>query len=636
MTVVDDIKSRLDLVDLVSENVKLKKSGKNYTGFCPFHSNTKTPAFVVFSDTGTWRCFGQCNEGGDIFRYVMKREGWDFSQALKYLAERAGIELHPVTPESRAVDEAEDRQRKLLDDAVIFYRHQLINTPEGRKALDYLHGRNLRDEILDAFGIGYAPNNSDAILNHFRGRGFSEEELVDSGLVNRRDNGQPFDRFRNRIQFPIRTAEGKMAGFGGRILDPNDVPKFMNSPQTLIFDKGHLLYGLHAARKPIRSQNQVVIVEGYLDVLALHQAGFTNAVSPMGTALTENQLRLIKGLTHRIILALDPDAAGVHATLRGLDTARQALDHATDRVFDVRGLMHQEARLEADIRVASLPDGLDPDDVVARDPAEWEKLIKNAKHIITHVIDTLVMDKDLEDPRVKREIASQVIPLIEDIANPIERDGYRQQLARIIRVDERALVTSRNTPPQTRRRRRSEQPGASPTTQSPGIAKSGQDTPLEKYILGSLLGDPELIYRLDRELQINGLKSVGEDDFPDADYRGLFDVIHKAIDQAQIDPKQYIADKLPTSLETLVDEIKIPADKSDHQRLRHVEELQRAVIRLRRNTVNANLLQLKFLQEETQLSEDWRNLPYQSLVIQYTQMRDKLDRALGNTRIRET
>ncbi len=253
---------------------------------------------------------------------------------------------------------------------------------------------------------------------------------MDSGLVSRRDNGQLFDRFRNRILFPIRTAEGKMAGFGGRILDPNDVPKFLNSPQTLIFDKGHLLYGLHAARKPIRAANQVVIVEGYLDVLALHQAGFTNAVSPMGTALTEDQLRLVKGLTRRIVLALDPDTAGINATLRGLDTARQALDHTADRVFDVRGLMHQEARLEADIRVASMPDGLDPDDVVARDPGEWERLIANAKHIITHVIDTLIVDKNLEDPRVKREIASQVLPLIEDVANPIERDGYRQQLAR--------------------------------------------------------------------------------------------------------------------------------------------------------------------------------------------------------------
>ena len=636
MTVVDEIKTRLDLVDIVSENVKLKKSGKNHTGFCPFHSNTKTPAFVVFSDTGTWRCFGQCNEGGDIFRYVMKREGWDFSQTLKYLAERAGVALHPVTPESQAADEAGDRQRKLLEDAVIFYSHQLINTPDGRKALDYLHHRNLRDEVLDAFGVGYAPNFNDGILNHFRSRGLSDDELVDSGLVSRRDNGQAFDRFRNRIMLPIRTAEGKMAGFGARILNPDDVPKFLNSPQTLIFDKGRLLYGLYAARKVIRTQNQVVIVEGYLDVLALHQAGFNNVVSPMGTALTEDQLRLVKGLTRRIILALDPDTAGVNATLRGLDTARQALDHATDRVFDVRGLMHQEARLEADIRVASLPDGLDPDEVVNRNPGEWAEIITKAKHIITHVIDTLVVDKNLEDPKIKSEIASQVLPLIEDIANPIERDSYRQQLARVIRVDERALTTTRNMQPATRRHRRAQEEVKTAPYPVQGATKPDQDTLLEKYVLGSLLRDPELIYRLDRELQINGLKAVGADDFPGADFRGLFDVIHKAIDQAQIDPSQYITENLPEGLVPLADEIRTPADKTDFQKLRHVEELQRGVIRLRRNLVNESLLQLRFLQEETQSSEDWRNLPYQSLVIQYTQMRDKLDRALGNTRIRET
>jgi DNA primase len=635
MTVVDDIKTRLDLVDLVSENVKLKKSGKNYTGFCPFHSNTKTPAFVVFSDTGTWRCFGQCNEGGDIFRYVMKREGWDFSQALKYLAERAGVALHPVTPESQAADEAGDRQRKLLEEAVIFYRHQLINTADGKKALDYLKHRNLRDEVLDAFGVGYAPGTHDAILNHFRSRDISEDELVDSGLASRRDNGQAFDRFRNRIMFPIRTAEGKMAGFGARILNPDDVPKFLNSPQTLVFDKGRLLYGLHAARKAIRTLNQVVIVEGYLDVLALHQAGFNNVVSPMGTALTEDQLRLVKGLTRRIILALDPDTAGINATLRGLDTARQALDHTTDRVFDVRGLMHQEARLEADIRVASLPEGLDPDDVVARNPEEWAEIIKKAKHIIMHVIDTLVVDKNLEDPRVKSEIAAEVLPLIEDIANPIERDTYRQQLARIIRVDERALATTRKVPPAARKRQNLSQTEKVLPMAPPRETRPDQDTLLEKYILGSLIRDPELIYRLDRELQVNGLKAVSAEDFPGADFRSIFDVIHKAIDQAQMDPAQFIGENLPEGLVALVDEIRTPPDKTDFQKIRHVEELQRGVIRLRRNQVNDSLMQLRFLQEETQAGEDWRNLPYQNLVIQYTQMRDKLDRALGNTRIRE-
>jgi DNA primase len=635
MTVVDDIKSRLDLVDLVSETVKLKKSGKNYSGFCPFHANTKTPAFVVFSDTGTWRCFGQCNEGGDIFRFVMKKEGWDFPQALKYLAERAGIQLQPITPERQAADEAGDRQRKLLEEAVIFYHHQMISTTEGQKALEYLHLRNLRDEILQAFEIGYAPNSNDALLTYLQSKSCSVEELVDSGLISRRDSGQVFDRFRHRIMFPIRTAEGKMAGFGGRILNSEDIPKFLNSPQTLVFDKGKLLYGLHAARKMIRSKNQVIIVEGYLDVLALHQAGFTNVVSPMGTALTEDQLHLVKGLTRRIVLALDPDTAGVNATLRGLDTARQALDHATDRVFDVRGLMHQEARLEADIRVATMPDGLDPDDVVARSPDEWTNLISNSKHIITHVIDSLVIDKNLEDPRIKSEIAAQVLPLIEDIANPIERDSYRQQLARILKVDERALTTTiRKKQPISRKRPHVQEEKTSNRPVVPGLVKVGISEPLEKYILGSLITNPESIYRLDRELQSNGLKTISEDDFPDADYRTLYNIIGKAIEQTQEDPIEYISTNIPESLLDIADGIRIPLDITEHQKLRHIEELHRAVIRLRRNTVNENLLQLRFLQEETQAEEDWRNMPYQNLVVQYTQMRDKLDRALVNTRIR--
>jgi len=357
----------------------------------------------------------------------------------------------------------------------------------------------------------------------------------------------------------------------------------------------------------------------------------------MGTALTEDQLRLVKGLTRRIVLALDPDTAGLKATLRGLESARQASDTTTDHnFFDVRGLMQHEARLEADIRVASLPDGMDPDEVVARNPDEWAELIKKSKHIITHVIDSLVMDKNLDDPKVKSEVASQVLPLIEDIANPIERDGYRQQLARTIRVDERALAVARNAPPVTRKHRRETPEVKGAPTRVHTVTRTGRETLLEKYILGSLLGDPELIYRLDRELQINGLNALSADDFPDADYHSLFDVIHRAIDQAQTDPVQYVTDNLPDGLLPLVNEIKVPVDNTDYQKLRHVEELHRGVIRLRRNLVNESLLQLRFLQEETQSNEDWRNLPYQSLVVQYTQMRDKLDRALGNTRIRES
>ena len=234
--------------------------------------------------------------------------------------------------------------------------------------------------------------------------------MIDAGLVSERDSGGVYDRFRHRVMFPIRDERGRMAGFGARILNPEDVPKFLNSPQTVLFDKGRLLYGLDRARKAIRAQDQVVIVEGYLDVIALHQAGFENTVSPMGTALTEHQLYLLKRFTRRIVLALDPDAAGDKATLRGLQIARQTMDREQDPVFDARGLLGHEARLQADIRVTTLPDGLDPDDVVNRDPQEWQRILDNARPIVIHVMETLAADRDLDDPKVKTDMAAQVMP----------------------------------------------------------------------------------------------------------------------------------------------------------------------------------------------------------------------------------
>ncbi len=455
MNTIEEIKSRLDIVDLVSETVKLRRSGKSYSGFCPFHPNSRTPAFVVFPDSGTWRCFGQCNEGGDIFRFVMKKEGWDFPQALKYLAEKAGVQLQAPTPEVQEARQENDRLQALLADAAEFYRQQLLHTPPGIAALDYLHTRGLKDPILETFQIGYAPQSWEITLHHLTARGYSTEDVQRAGMLSERESGGFYDRFRNRIMIPIRDMNGGMVGFGARILDPNDVPKFLNSPQTPLFDKGRLLYGLDQSRKSIRAQDQVVIVEGYLDVIALHQAGFTNAVSPMGTALTEDQLRLLKRFTRRIVLALDADAAGEKATLRGLDIARQAMDHTSEPVFDARGLLHYETRLQADVRVTTLPPGLDPDDVANRDPQEWAGLVKAARPVVEHVMATLAAGQDLNDAKVKSRIAAQVLPLIEDVQNPVERESYRQSLARLIRVDERALLNTQAVAAPPRRGRRS-------------------------------------------------------------------------------------------------------------------------------------------------------------------------------------
>lgn len=635
MSTIDEIKIRIDIADLVSETVQLRRSGKNYTGFCPFHSNTRTPAFVVFPETGTWRCFGQCNEGGDIFGFVMKKEGWDFSEALRYLADRAGVELESLTPEQQTAVEEHEHLRALLEIAVAYYRHNLFNTPAGKSVLDYLHQeRALKDETIEAFGLGYAPDSWEAGLTHFKAKGYQEADLIAVGLVTEReseDGAGIYDRFRHRIMFPIRDERGRMAGFGARIVNPEDVPKFLNSPQTDLFDKGRILYGLDRARKGIREQDQVVIVEGYLDVIALHQEGFTNAVSPMGTALTEHQLRLLKRFSRRMILALDADAAGDKATIRGVEVARQALDREADPVFNARGLLGSEARLKADIRVTTLPDGLDPDEVVAGEPGEWERIVSEARPIVLHVMETLAKDQDLEDPKVKSEIARQVLPLISDVRDPVEREAYRQRLARFLKVDERVFldavaIGSGRKPSRQRSFRPAEQSEKPVREEVPIQATSDL---LEAHCLSVLLRRPDLVYLVDRALLENGLSRLSVDDFQSADHQILLQLIDDSLKQDRTEPNIFVQNSLTLHLMELADRLLVQTEKLDPNEDKVLEDLLRALIVLRQRRLFQQIDHLRYLMEEAQGRPETSVAEYQKTMVQYITARSRLDRALG-------
>jgi DNA primase len=627
MTAVDEIKSRIDIVDFISQSVKLKRTGKNYSGMCPFHPNSRTPAFAVFPDSGTWRCFGQCNEGGDIFKFVMKKEGWDFPAALKFLAEKAGVKLEPLTPQRQQQEEQFSRLRALLEEAVLFYRHQLTQTPAGKPALDYLLKRGIQPQTMETFGLGYAPAGWEVALTHFTGKGYTERELLDAGLVTEKQEGTGVrDRFRNRIMFPIRDGMGKMCGFGARILDPNDIPKFLNSPQTALFDKGRLLYGLDQARKPIRTLEQAVIVEGYLDVIALHQAGFGNTVSPMGTALTEDQLRMLKRFTRRIVLALDADAAGEKATLRGLELAREAMDHSTELTFDARGLLRHEARLQADVRVTTLPAGKDPDEVALADPQAWAQIVSAAKPIVEHVMATLAASRNLDDSKEKREVARVILPLIEDVPDPVERDAYRQKLARLLKVDERALVSSpRGVPP----KRLSRKPVVTGT--APVIQPERQPTSerlvfeMEKHALHLLFQMPEVLYQVDRRLQSAELNRVSGDDFIQTDHAALFHLLGKALGQDQQDPARFIQENTPENLSDLVQVLLQPPSKGKLTEDRVLDDIVRTLIHLRQLRISEGISQLRYLQEEAQQSDGVDLNPYNEMILQYTKARSKLD-----------
>jgi len=626
MSTIDEIKSRIDIVDLVSEaGVKLRHAGKNYTGFCPFHENKKTPAFVVWPESGTWRCFGQCNEGGDIFKFVMKRENLDFKEALEKLAARAGVEIPTFKKESPKEKEAHEHLRRLLEDAVIFYRSHLL---ASKDILDYLHAkRGLTEASIEIFGLGYAPRSWDAVLTHFTQRGYQVRDLLEAGLISERESGGYYDRFRNRIMIPIRDATRRMAGFGARIVDPDDIPKFLNSPETVLFTKGRLLYGLDRAHKAIRATDQAVIVEGYLDVIALHQAGYENAVSPMGTALTEDQLRLLKKFTRRIVLALDPDTAGQKAILRGLDAARAAMDRQGELDFDPRGLLRNEARLQADLRVASLPDGMDPDEIVARNRDEWAQLIDSAKPIVEHVMISLGEGRDLKDHRVVNEIANQVLPLIQDLPSPADREFFTQRLARYLRVDERAFIGTQVARPQVKRPRQPQRPPKQAVSREKIAVTVSSSKMVEEYVIAVLFRRPELVFRLDRLLQQFDLVSLAAEDFEYTDHQMMFRLIRESVEQDRTEHHDFVVGAVPESLQGLSRDLFAQTEKMERLDEKLLEELLRGVIKLRRVTAGENLNQLRFLQEEAHQSGDLRATSYQDLVLQNTRLLRDLDQA---------
>jgi DNA primase len=626
MTVVEDIKQRIDLVDVVSQTVKLKRTGKNLIGFCPFHSNTRTPAFVVFPDSQSWRCFGQCNEGGDLFGFVMKRDNLDFQEALKQLADKAGVTLKPQTQADQKHDQERETLVDIMEASAAFYRQQMLETTPGKKALDYLHHRGLTDETIKIWGLGYAPDSWSMLLDHLLAKGYTRELILQAGMLSQGDDGRVYDRFRDRLMFPIRGIYGRLAGFGGRVLNPDDVPKYLNSPATDLFDKGRLLYGLDQARGAMRSDSQAVIVEGYMDVIGLHQAGFTNAVSPMGTALTEAQFHLVKKMTSNIILALDPDAAGQKATLRGLETARKAMDMDEQLDFDSRGLLKIERFLKADIRVTTLPDGKDPDEIVLEDPEAWRKIIAEAKPVVNHVMDSLAEGQDLADPKVKRSIAEQVLPLIEDVGSTIEREAYRQRLAALLRLDARSLQPATTTVSHDRRRRnkpQEEDPGAQ--IRQP-ITLAAKNRLLEEFTLKYLVLDPDSLYQIDRALAQYELTELNLEDFQEGDMKHLFTLVKQSLAQTEYERSDFVEMNLGDDFELP----KIPAAEAEtltDTQSRLFKDRLRSILRLRKNNVEDRLSEIHYLQNETEektYSSEEANLLYLDLI----ETRRKIDQAL--------
>ena len=417
MSVIDEVKQRLDIVEVVGQYVQLQKAGRNYKAICPFHAE-RAPSFFVSPDRQSWHCFGACNTGGDIFSFVMKKENLEFGDALRLLAERAGVTLVERRPEEEA---ERDRLREANEAAASFYHRLLVSNEAGQKARRYLEERGLDLKTIQDFQLGYSPSGWESLCQHLRERRYGDEEMVAAGLAIEGERGLR-DLFHQRIMFPIADVRGRVVGFGGRSLpvegEEEIQPKYLNTPQTATFDKGGLLYALDKAKEHIRREGLALIVEGYMDAIAAHQHGFPNVVASMGTALSERQVRLLKRFSRDVVLALDADTAGQEATLRAVEYQ------------DILG---------RDIRVVIFPEGRDPDQVIRSDREAWSALLANAQPLLDYKFEAVSSALDLSQPRQRSQAAEELLPLVAAIGDRIVQAHYLQRLARLAQTRESTL-----------------------------------------------------------------------------------------------------------------------------------------------------------------------------------------------------
>lgn len=622
MSVVDEIKNRIDIVDFISGYVPLKKAGRNYKGLCPFHSE-KTPSFIVFPDSQSWHCFGACGTGGDIFTFLMKRENLDFGEALRVLAARAGVQLEPVTPAKAAEQEQEERLFAINAAAAEYFHDLLLSSEQAEHARAYLEKRGVTPDSWRTFKLGYSLDEWHALQNHLRGRGFRHEDVVEVGLIIQREGGEGYyDRFRGRLMFPIRDIRGRVIGFGGRVLDASE-PKYMNSPQSAIFDKGSVLYGIDLARGPIRSLNQVVIVEGYMDVIMAHQHGIGNVVASMGTALTETQLRTLSRLTKRFALALDSDAAGSAATLRGLDTARATLDREVKPVPVGPGLIRFESSLKVDLRIVTLPPGKDPDEIIRESPDAWATLLAQAVPLVDYYFQIVTAELDLTTAKGKSEAVQRLKPVLQDIGDPIQRQHYIQRLARLVRVDERTLAEVTSPPARTSRSR------ARPEGEIALPGRADRAT-YEDYVLYLLSRAPTVVPWVNQALADAGLQPPRPEEFRDPRSRAVLEHIWGALssqeaswDAIRANLPQIAQDHLAELAERMAS---LPPLADDQVRT----EVLHAILRLRQQSLKQALADLRFLCQDAEEQHDDESLAQYTLAIgQRTQELRAVQRALG-------
>ena len=665
MSVTDDIKARIDIVDLVSRYVPLKRAGRSYKACCPFHEE-RTPSFVVTPERGTWYCFGACGEGGDIFSFIMKKENVDFRDALQILAKEAGVDLDERQESSQ--NRERDRLYEVNAQAAHFFRNLLHRSPMAQAARAYLHTRGIDAAVAETFQLGFAPDSWDALRDHLSHLGYDFAFQHKAGLIQyNEERDSYYDAFRNRLMIPICDRQGRIIGFGGRVLD-DSVPKYLNTAETPIFHKSSVIYGFDKAFRAIRDADAVVIVEGYMDVIAAHQFGFANVVACMGTAITEVQLRRLQRYTRHFVLALDADSAGQQATIRGLNQARQALRRTTRPVIAPGGRVQLEERLAADLRIVALPEGRDPDEIVREDADLWRDLVKNAQPLVDYYISVVATQTDLESAQGKGLAVGELTPLIAELGDEIERQHYTQLLSRLVQIDEQTIAHRVQTAGRSSRRRRSRPsaqrerrhrlpdngaprpPGSETAASLPASSAVSDDSSLaspplpsstqildpevrtERYLLAMLLNEPNLLIWLSEMTKKLEIPALDVDDLEDIQHREIFTGLKRFLAGDELWDWEHFQDSLNPDLHETLTELLLHGmalPPMDPESIR--EAVVKVVIRIRRKRLWDVFQTIRFLLQDAQDSGDRQALlGYSAAINRNRRERHHLDRVLAS------
>ena len=571
--ILQEIKDRVSIIEVVGDYVRLQKDGANYKGLCPFHQE-KTPSFKVHEGKGIYKCFG-CGEAGNVFKFLMKLEGMSFMEAAEKLASRAGISLPREEPKPEDVQKERNQSRLFLANelAAKFFHETLLQSGEAKGAREYLETRGFRAETIARFLLGYSPSGWENTLTALKARGLRPEEIHGAGLGIARDDGGYYDRFRGRLMFPIHDVQGRVRGFGARILkDEPDQPKYINTPETEIFKKGLGFYGLYQAKEEIRKRGKVLVVEGYFDQIALDQAGVKYAVATLGTALTPEHARLLRRYTREVFLIFDADAAGQKAALRSLEPFLEA------------GLSP---------RIALIPQGKDPDEFLrSHSAADFEKLLESAPPLVAHSMDLTIAEAGPTPAGLSRAI-SQATELLSKIYDPIERNAFAERLAR------RTGAPLSQVQARLRRPEKKKAPSESaPPTAEPWTAAY---PPAEVELLRLLIHHPETAAAIRESAAVPSLR--------DPDLAGLIQALLEQEKQTgRMDPGTLLTENFHEGLSDLVSRVIFERDPFKEKAREVVKDVTSRVFR---GELEARLVKVRQEIEDAQGQGDegrWREL----------------------------